>query len=403
MRQSKFFLLTSLVCLSLFSLACNGKIEEPISIPVETGTQELPIAPSPTPSLTLIPTLTFTPSPTPTLTPTPTTTLFVLEGTPLPSSFEPINVQNAFQVSALAEWQVENITDMKWAEDNYILAVATTDQIQLFDIFTRQKVRVLYPQSQGLVRIDFSSDNFGTWLVAGSRWGSEQEGFASSLELWRGPDWQPLGILSASARGMNDLAFSPDGKALTTVYSSPVESENMIEIIDANRWVISSTLQAGSVLDISYSPDSVFLATSPDRYAVNIWQVNLPRLMQRFNTSFTGATKVLIYSPDGLTLATGAYDGEISVWDPLTGARIRQMKSDAAVFSLAFSQDGKLLASGSGFEDNVIRLWSVETGELIRELDGHSQGVDQLLFSENGQFLVSGSYDGSLKLWGIRP
>lgn len=371
--------------------------------PVQVITVTLPLAPSPTPSLTMIPTATFTPSPTPTLTPTPTTTLFVLDQTPLVSGFEAISTGNANRVSALAEWQVPDLIDLQWTPDGYNLAAATTDQIILFDVYTRNQVRTLYPQSKGLMRIGFSPDYFGTWLVAGSRWGSEKDGYQSAIELWRGPDWQPLGILSGSPRGLSDLAFSPDGKALATIYASPIEQENLIEFIDTSRWVISSTLSTGSVLKVNYSPDSVFLATSPNRYSVQIWQINQPRLASQFNTSFTGAINTMAYSPDGSLLATGAHDGVITLWDVTTGLKVLNMNSEAAIASLAFSPDGKMLASGSSFEDSLIRLWSVETGELLRELEGHVHGVDHVLFSPGGEWLVSGSYAGELRLWGVRP
>lgn len=61
------------------------------------------------------------------------------------------------------------------------------------------------------------------------------------------------------------------------------------------------------------------------------------------------------------------------------------------------------MASGSSYQDFAIRLWDVESGALLRILDGHTHGVDALEFSPNGQMLASATYDGTLRLWGIRP
>ncbi|MBD2540753.1 serine/threonine protein kinase [Coleofasciculus sp. FACHB-SPT36] len=67
------------------------------------------------------------------------------------------------------------------------------------------------------------------------------------------------------------------------------------------------------------------------------------------------------------------------------------------VNSVAFSPDGQILASGS--EDNTIKLWQLGTGKEIRTLTGHSESVNSIAFSPDGQLLASGSSDKTIKLW----
>jgi Uncharacterized protein with protein kinase and helix-hairpin-helix DNA-binding domains, COG4248 len=69
------------------------------------------------------------------------------------------------------------------------------------------------------------------------------------------------------------------------------------------------------------------------------------------------------------------------------------------VWSVSFSPDGRLLASGS--EDNTIKLWRVSDGLEVRTLTGHTDAVDSVSFSPDGRLLASGSWDGTIKLWRV--
>jgi WD40 repeat protein len=67
------------------------------------------------------------------------------------------------------------------------------------------------------------------------------------------------------------------------------------------------------------------------------------------------------------------------------------------VSSVAFSPNGQLILSGS--DDNSLRLWNAHTGESLRTFEGHSSDVLSVAFSPNGELILSGSDDNSLRLW----
>ncbi|RKU24744.1 hypothetical protein C6503_00565 [Candidatus Poribacteria bacterium] len=71
------------------------------------------------------------------------------------------------------------------------------------------------------------------------------------------------------------------------------------------------------------------------------------------------------------------------------------------VHSLAFSPDGKTLASGCAAA--TIYLWDVHTGECKKTLTGYTSWVNSIVFSPDGKTLVSGGRDGSVLLWEINP
>jgi WD40 repeat protein len=301
----------------------------------------------------------------------------------------------------LVEWHESAVSDLEWMPEGRILAVANPSTINLYDVDTRQILRTLHPQREGIVDIAVSPT--GTWLVSGMLRGSEKEGYASSLELWLGPDWKPLGVLYGLNKGLTSMTFAPNGEFFSSAYASHIANENCVDFWNVLTWTITDTLQTGLALNLAFSPDSNRLAISPDRYAIRIWDLKEKKYLYELHTSFTGAVNALAFSPDGVTFASGHYDGTIRLWDLRTGVPFLTLTTEEVIQSLVFSPDGRLLATGGSFQNNLVRLWSAGTGTLLRSLEGHTNGVSKLLFSPDSQYLVSASYDGTIRLWGIRP
>ena len=146
--------------------------------------------------------------------------------------------------------------------------------------------------------------------------------------------------------------------------------------------------------------------------AAMFWTVLLPRaslarivFVQHIRTlaGHEGLVNSVAFSPDGKTLASGSYDNTVKLWDVGSGKVIRTLTGheDVYVYSVAFSPDGKTLASGSN--DKTIKLWDVGSGKVIRTLAGHEDGVVSVAFSPDGKTLASGSMDktANAKLWDV--
>jgi WD40 repeat protein len=110
------------------------------------------------------------------------------------------------------------------------------------------------------------------------------------------------------------------------------------------------------------------------------------------------AVNSICFSPDSRILASGSNDCSVKLWYTPTGAELGTFKGHKSyVKTVCFSPDGRTVASG-GY-DNEIKLWDIKNGSLLRTIKGHKGQVNSLCFSEDGHLLASSSDDKSINLW----
>ncbi|EJC99863.1 WD40 repeat-like protein [Fomitiporia mediterranea MF3/22] len=109
------------------------------------------------------------------------------------------------------------------------------------------------------------------------------------------------------------------------------------------------------------------------------------------------------FSPDGKCVASGSWDGTAKVWDVESGEVLCEFleENGSGVMSVAFSSNRHRIVSGSW--DGTVAIWDVESGEVVSgPFTGRTKGVNTVAFSPEGTHIVSGSEDTIIRVWDVK-
>jgi WD40 repeat protein len=375
---------------------------------VQTETDVLLVGP------TTIP-YTATPIP-PTATPTPIPIIQVATAI-RPAQAPAIGLGNAGSVRPQRTYAGHNdsrVFGVAFSPDGRMIASAGHDGlVRLWETATGAELMAFSDHLDRVFSVAFSPD--GSAIASG--------GNDSTVRLWEVPTDGgfrnvALAILgSPGDRVINTVTFSPNGQALLAggrdVRAEDKTIHSLWELppLDGPADPLAFRLRGGTtyterplsghtdaILSSAFHPDGASFVTGSYDATIRQWtpgSATPDAIWTEAETWITG----LAFAPSGGLLAAALHDGTITVSTFPDGDIRQTIDAGQAVWDVAFNPAGTILAAACA--DGTIQLWEAASGDLRAELRGHSATVRAVAFSTDGGWIVSGSDDGSVRLWGI--
>jgi len=297
---------------------------------------------------------------------------------------------------AFGPW--EQVTALSWSGDGRLLAVAAGERITIYEADTLTELGQL---ESGVWTGSLAFDSGSRQLASG-----HNDGF---VRLWSLDTYSLSMDLEAHKRGVSSVAYQPQGESLASGGKDAVvrlwdnvSGEKIAELIGGTH----------AVPGLAFTPDGVGLAIL-NGDTIRIREVSSGRFS--FSIYGEGPYYSVAIDPEGERLAAGNTNNGIVIWDiqhepgtpretydpllTLAGHTGQANSYQALVWTLTFSPDGRMLASGGG--DHSVRLWDPQNGALLQLLEGHGNAVTSLAFHPDGIRLASGSLDGTVIVWEI--
>lgn len=285
----------------------------------------------------------------------------------------------------------------------------------IWDRSTGKEIRSLSHGGDQVLAVDWSAD--GKWIVTGSN--DRKNGY---IQLWNAETGQQVERSFGATNGAGEshvgpvlsISFSPDGESIV---SGSDDTTVRLWNTATGKHVKLFFSHLGPIWDVEFDREGKRIVTASGDGTAIVWDLSTGAAKAPF-TGHDGPVYTAAFSPTGPEVATGGYDRRILIWNPgtLTEFNFDNLKSptgkvvadqeskaldghSAPVRDILFSGDGNQIVSGS--DDNTVRLWSLETLKDEKTFRGHNGSVRSLVLADNDSIILTASKDNRIRQWSI--
>lgn len=285
----------------------------------------------------------------------------------------------------------QRINKIRYSNDgNYFVTAKNDSTLKLWDTQSGALFHTLKGHSSWVTSVEFSSDNKQIVSV----------GRAKDIKIWDLKTAKDILTINTNKHRVENADFNSDNSLIASV-GGCYNCENFALWDGKTGEKIKtpiSTIEANKIVD--FSSDNKYVMTTSYNSIV-IWDYKNGKEVQKFNANLA------CLSDDGKYIALfHAKEKKFEICETASGAVIKQFSGHTAkIKEMAFSPDGKYIATGGGFHDNYvdykIRIWSIEEGKTVKILDGHEDYIESLDYSKDGKHLISAGNKGIVRYWDV--
>ncbi|OQA12912.1 MAG: WD domain, G-beta repeat [bacterium ADurb.Bin363] len=289
-------------------------------------------------------------------------------------------------------------------KENFLASGSSDGKIKLWQEEKNEikELLILEGHNDEVLSLIFTHKDF---LVSGG-----EDGF---INFWTIPE----GRLQKSIKRKNGItALASDSvEDILLSVSSPryygTFAEDVIEIYDLREEMVIQKIEEKleGIVSISINPGGQYIAAGGFNETVKIWHKDKNYSFYGKLQRHKGLMRLIKFTPHETNLVSASSDGTVIFWHMATGEITKKMELKGEdLKTLAFSPSGSLMATfsgenilASGGKDKEIRIWYLREKMESFIIGRHEQTIDTLCFNNSGKFLVSGGMEGKIYIWDI--
>ncbi|KAG9323666.1 hypothetical protein KVV02_002962 [Mortierella alpina] len=279
----------------------------------------------------------------------------------------------------LVDWSSQNVLGVGLGSCVYLWSALTSKVTQLCDL----------GETDNVTSISWIS--MGSHLAVGTDKGT--------IQIWDVQNSRRVRTMTGHTQRVGVLAWSDhtltSGSRDRNIYHRDVRSQEM--------WEHRLSSHTGEVCGLKWNSSGTQLASGGNDNKLMVWEKDSVLPLYKFR-DHTAAVKAIDWNPHQsgvLASGGGTADRHIRFWNTSTGTAISATDTGSQVCNLAWSKTTNELVSTHGYSQNQVLVWKYPSMQQIASLSGHSLRVLYLALSPDGQTIVTGAGDETLRFWNV--